>query len=98
MDWQEKARALESLSEIALKIDDNGRWYVSQNVEIKDGSILASVCGRGETPEDAINDHWNNTTTGLPRDRYLVLNAYRPNRKAVRWNGFMWNEVKEPTP
>lgn len=89
------AAALDALAEIEVKIRKPGDWYVSQNVEIKDGSMLRSVCGSGSTPQEAIENHWHDVTDDLG-PRYLVVHACGNDRRAVRWNGFMWAEVREP--
>jgi hypothetical protein len=93
-NYYEKAIALEALAEISISIDCNGQWFVTQGVEIKDGYILRSACGRGITPEVAIENHWDELTE-LPKDQYIVKNGGNEKRIAVRWNGFMWQPVKE---
>ncbi len=92
MTFQEMAAALEALSEISVRIRKPGDWYVSQNVDIKKGSMLVGDYGNGTTPEIAIIDHWR-ALTDLPPDEYLVVRG--PERIAVRWNGFMWQRVTE---
>lgn len=95
MDWERKAAALNALAPIEIKIRKPGDWYVMQHVEVKDGSILKSVCGNGADPELAILDHWNQAVDNIRHDEYLVVRAYQDSRKAFRWNGFMWKEVCE---
>lgn len=99
MDWQQKAAALDALCEIAVKFRKSGDWYVSQQVEIKDGSILRGDYGNGCTPEEAILDHWERLTS-IKLPLYLVGRTFFDGRvetrKAVRWNGFMWEDVPEP--
>jgi hypothetical protein len=104
MNWKEKIEALASLeSDIAIRYRPEGTvcagnqdhiWYITQSVDVKKGSILHGRYGNGETPEEAIEDHWNRLTE-LEEDEYLVIHAGAMNRKAVKWNGFMWKEVKE---
>jgi hypothetical protein len=69
-------------------------WYVYQSVEIKKGGVLCSVSGNGNTPEEAIEDHWRKLTE-LKMGEYVIVCAGTPNRKAVKWNGFMWKPVAE---
>lgn len=99
MDWQQKAAALEALAEISIRFRKPGDWYVVQQVEIKDGGILRGDYGNGRTPEEAILDHWERLTTIKP-PLYLVGRTFFDGRvdtrKAVRWNGFMWEAVTEP--
>ncbi len=97
MDWQQKAAALDALAEIEIKIRKPGDWYVSQRVEIKNDCFLEGAYGNGDTPMAAIEDHWNRLVTDIEcRPLYLVARAGHPNRRAVRWNGFMWQDVPEP--
>jgi len=97
-DYQIKAAKLNALSEIEIKMRGVDDWYVHQSVEVKKGGFLKSAYGNGATPEEAINSHWKHLVEDLPSDEYLVTNAYDDgNRKAVRWNGFMWEEVREKT-
>jgi len=94
MDYQQKLYALNAIAETSLKMRKPGDWYVSQSVEIKDGSVLVGSYGNGITPEEAINDHWD-ILTSLPHGKYLIARAHRDDRKAIRWNGFMWETVNE---
>lgn len=96
MNYQQKAEALDSLSEISILIRSYTDWYVSQSVEIKDGVILKSDYGNGNTPEAAINNHWAILVDDLADNCYVVINATdKKLRRAFRWNGFMWKEKVE---
>jgi hypothetical protein len=95
MDWNQKAKALNALSPISIKIGTSGHWYVSQGLEIKQGHVLASCVGRGGDPVEAIDNHWKEAVLDLKPGEYLVVNAGGKDRKAVRWNGFMWEGVPE---
>lgn len=102
MDWQQKAEALAALADLSIKFRERewrvggpDPWYVSQNVEVKDGSILSSVCGNGHTPEEAIEDHWKQLVDDLTSRQYLIINVGTKDRRAVKWNGFMWQHVDE---
>lgn len=100
MNWQQKAHALAALADLSLRCRKAGDWYVNQDVEIKNGSILEGSYGNGSTPTAAIHNHWRQLVEELPPDQYLVVRAHRDERRAVRWNGFMWAEVvesREPT-
>lgn len=103
MDWQQKAEALASLGELSIKFRERENriggpdpWYVSQRIEIKDGPCLLGSYGNGYTPQEALEDHWETLTTRLKPDQYLVIRGLSDDRKAVRWNGFMWADVHEP--
>ena len=95
MNYEEKLEALNALAECSLKMRKPGDWYVSQSVEVKNGGMLEGRYGNGETPELAIHNHWSELTELLKAGEYLVIKAYGDNRKAVKWNGFMWQDVKE---
>ena len=95
MDYQEKAAALNALADIAIKIRAPNDWYVSQSVEIKDGGVLVGKYGNGSTPKEAVENHWLELVDKLPPDKYLVIHANGDNRRAVRWNGYMWADVIE---
>ena len=94
LTFKQKAEAMKSLASLSLKFRNINDWYVSQSVEIKQGSVLAGVSGNGENATEALTDHWNQLTDLNPNE-YLVLNAYSSTRRAVKWNGFMWQTVKE---
>lgn len=96
MTWEEKLAACKAIgSEIGLRMRKPGDWYVDHcGVEVKEGSMLASRYGNGPTPQAAAEDHWTQLTELTPRE-YIVLDAGRSTRRAVRWNGFMWQDVQE---
>ena len=94
LTWEQKMAALNALSPCSLIMRKPGDWYVQQDTDIKDKSILRGEYGNGETPEEAVNDHWGRLTTITP-PLYIVARASRDDRKAVRWNGFMWDSVRE---
>ena len=95
MNWEQKLLALQALARVQLCMRSPGDWYVSTTTEIKNGSILSGRYGNGKTPEATVVNHWKIVTTLDPRE-YLVINTYRKDRRAVIWNGFMWNDVVEP--
>jgi hypothetical protein len=101
MNWEQKLQALNALVECSLKMRHPGDWYVSQSIDIKCDHILKSICGNGETPVEAINDHWQQATIDIEVGEYLIARSYWDGnvsrRMAVRWNGFMWDHVEEKT-
>jgi hypothetical protein len=98
MNWEQKLQALNALAQCKLIMRKPGDWYVSQSVEVKDGNILCGSYGNGETPDVAVDDHWQ-VLTNLHPEQCLVTCAYGEKRKAVRWTGFMWDRVDEsPAP
>ena len=95
MTWQQKATAIVGLVgqfDFALKLRDTGTWFVHTNAERKEGGCLSSGCDIEPTPQEAIGHYWDWITD---HNYYMVLNAYGPNRRAVKWNGFMWKDVQE---
>lgn len=94
MTWEEKLQACQALGEVSLKMRKPGDWYVSQNIEVKSGGVLHSVYGNGSTPKKAVENHWEKLTV-LKSSQYIVLNFCDDNRRAVKWNGFMWEEIEE---
>lgn len=95
LTWKQKAFAIQSLvgwGKFALKLRDDSSWYTQHGIERVEKSVLSSGCESGETPEDAINQLWSWATD---LNYHLVVGAFTSERKAVRWNGFMWENVKE---
>jgi hypothetical protein len=97
MDTKKRALALNALSPIELRLDINGNWFVRWvGVEIKKGPCLGGAGERGATPDEAIDRTWASVEDmSKDRSRYLVVGAYTDQRKAVRWNGFMWEIIIE---
>jgi hypothetical protein len=99
MNYEQKFQAMVSLipfsGSAAIHMRKPGDWYFSlPGVEIKQGGCLLSAHGNGTTPEAAVNDLWQQYTT-IPKEQYLVINSYGENRRAIKWNGFMWEDVHE---
>lgn len=95
MTWEQKLQACKALKEeISLKMRKPGDWYVSQGIECKDGPFLKSKYGNGTTPQEAVENHWIELTVLQP-DQYLVIGGNKPDRRCVRWNGFMWEDIDE---
>ena len=96
MDWQQKAAAIQALAgwqNFALKMRGPENWYVQHSgLEQKEGGLLSDGPQHGKTPEDAVNQCWDWMTDP---EYYLVWSTYRDSRRAVRWDGFMWENVNE---
>lgn len=88
MTWEQKLEALNALCEHSLIMRAPGDWYVSSDLTIIDECISSWDYGNGETPEEAVEDHW---------DKYasVAFPMYISNGtgKKYRWNKFMWKEV-----
>jgi hypothetical protein len=96
MTWEQKVAALKSLNGgdmPTLSMRNPGDWiaWVS-GIEVGDGRFLTSVSGIGDTPESAIESLWGQMTNLKP-GHVLVHRAFSPNRREIRWNGFMWHDV-----
>lgn len=94
MTWEEKFAACQALGDAVLRMRKPGDWYVDQHAEIKDGCILKGEYGNGATPEAAALDHFEKLTALAPGE-YVVTRAMGADRRAVRWNGYMWASVQE---
>lgn len=98
MNWLEKWRAMDALSDTTLHVREdtprlhNSPVYASNRVEMGGDGMLKSLPGGGGTPEEAIESLWL-AMTGIPADRYLVVAAMNSGRKHYRWNGYMWDEI-----
>lgn len=93
MNYEEKLEAMNVLGECRVLMRKPGDWYVHQSTDIKNNSILEGRYGNGSTPEEAINNHWEQLTNLAPHE-YIVISPYT-GRRAVKWEGFMWKDVKE---
>jgi len=96
MNWQQKALALHSLSgtfNFSLHLREDGTWFVNlTGIERKEGRCLSSGCQVAKTPEQAIEGCWAWATES---GYYLVKGASSDDRRAFKWNGFMWEEIEE---
>ncbi len=106
LSFEQKVAAIHSLlnlgNSIAWRFNTHGAapqggWYCSaERVEISDGVILSGVLGNGSTPQEALDDLWDQLTNISGSERRVVIGAYSDVRRAVRWNGYMWEPFKEP--
>ncbi len=100
MDWQDKAIALNDLNPISLTLNAHCQWVVGHRdlVEIGgDGFLTGGTHGRGQTPQEAIADHWKRVVEDLPSDRHLVISR-AGQRHRFQWSQFMWQRVEIDTP
>lgn len=98
MTWEEMFAAIAALGgDPSLRMRKPGDWYVLQGrVEVKHRSTLESRYGNGTTPAAAVVDHWQKLTTLAPGE-VIVVNAFTDDRRAVRWNGYMWADEPAST-
>ena len=98
MNWEEKLVALLTIDDdLAVTMRKPGNWYVSGGrceIKRKGSGVLEGVYGDGKTPQEAVEDHWRQYVTDLPEGAVIVIDAMQKTRREVRWNGFMWADVK----
>lgn len=97
MTFEQKVQAIIALVgpfNFAIRCRESGSWYVEDgSLEIAQGGLV-SPTESADSPYAAVHEHWEKLTK-LTSDDYLVLDAMGKNRRAVRWNGFMWADVRE---
>lgn len=75
---------------LSIKLDTNKNWYVAASGrEICDNGILKSNCGRGKTPEEAIENDWQIYT-----QPNLVIRIANPTPEHYTWSGYMWKKLR----
>jgi hypothetical protein len=99
MGWEQKFQAMQALlifkANASLHMRSPGDWYVAlPGVSLKKEHILEGVSGSGATPEVAVNSAWVRLTVLQPGE-YLITRSTTSPRKAIKWNGFMWEDVTE---
>lgn len=95
MTWEQQLEACKAIGDVSLRMRKPGNWYVEhRGVNVKTGPVLEGRYGNGVGPMEAVLDHWSKLTALLTTE-YIVLSPVGPNRRAVIWNGFMWQDVDE---
>lgn len=94
MNYEQKMAAFIALCDTSVRMRKPRDWYIDCDVSVKDSSVLIGMYGNGDTPEAAIENHWFQLCENLKPSQYLVTRR-GDKRHAVRWNGFMWQEVTE---
>ena len=94
MSYEQMMQALKAICvNVGVHMRRPGDWYVVMpGVQRKEGGCLFSGCDSAKDPEAAIRSRW---IWAIDPAHYLVINAYHGTRRAVKWNGFMWEEVQE---
>ena len=90
MNWEQKLEALKSLCDIRLIMRTSRDWYIDSHMEIADGVFLSGEYGNGNSPEEAVNNHWelytNDSDIGITK-------LIKADEKYWYWKRFMWKEV-----
>jgi hypothetical protein len=97
MTFEQKIMACQAIGSFSLRMRRPGDWYVDHScVEKTNGSILDGGCvTEASTPEAAVEQHWAWLTNLKPNQTIVVnANAWRDNRRELRWNGFIWEDAK----
>lgn len=89
-----KARAMNALGRLTVQPVANGWSAHCSRVEVRRRGFLASAVGFGHTPDAAIEALWRHLVDEIDGE-YLVIEAMTDKRRAVRWNGFMWESATE---
>lgn len=96
MNWTQKLKAIQAIgryNEVSLRMRDDYSWYVaSVEVDRKEGNVLSSGLQKGNNPEEAVEQWWDWATD---LKFYLVTRQSGKDRRAFKWNGFMWQDVEE---
>lgn len=93
MTWEQKLQAMNALEPVGLHMRKPGDWYTRQGrVDLGGDGMLSTIGAGGATPEEAVESLWERMTTLTP-GMYIVVGAGSDDRKHVRWNGFMWEEL-----
>ncbi len=72
MDYQYIMHVCNNLGEMSIRMRKPNDWYVNhRGVEVKNGGCLEDRYGNGNTPQDAIIDHWKKLTVLAPHE-YIV--------------------------
>ena len=94
MSFREMTAALNAISPplgCEVKMRQDRTWYVSVSAEIShDGRFLESPTQAATNPEAAIREAWASYSTA----KRVVYRSVNGIRRDVRWNGFMWEDVK----
>lgn len=93
MTYVQKMAALTALgrANIQLTVDRKSWACIVPNAELKRGRLSAGLSGWGETPQEAVESCWEEAISGCP----LVVGVNSSSRETFRWNGFMWERVRE---
>ena len=91
MTTEQKFQALADIdSDICLRLDLFGKWYVSAKMEICGNGICKSIGEHAAEPYDAIDSYWKAIET-MKRNERLQVGVRGP---SYQWTGFMWKAVE----
>jgi hypothetical protein len=93
MTTNEMKEMIELMTELEVGAVDVNDQVMAQtpNLEKKDGVLLMSICGRGGTDEEAVQDLFQQMTEAS----LLIHNAWGADRRAFSWDGGKFVRVQE---
>ncbi len=99
--WEEKAEALNNLSQVVIRMRNIGDWYAKcENADLIAGAMRGNSYANGTTPEEAVENLFTILTTLEWADRkhdYVVLHALTPKmRQHFVWVGNHWKRLPLP--
>ncbi len=94
LTWQEKLATFRGMVPmLCVGMRRPYDWYVSINVERKEGGCLSSgLVSNAKTPQEAVEQFWAWATD---QRFYIVTHAYTNDRKAFAWGGNRWLQISE---
>jgi hypothetical protein len=95
MTWEKKLAAIQVLGDTSLHMRCPGSWYVTcRGRTIQNGKRFHQISGIGRTPEEAVNDDWDQ----IASPGIIVAFHGRGGSRKVQWNGSTWIDVAKPEP
>ena len=95
--WQYLLKMIDLIGDAYVKMLDVRNWRVSQYVYgISDMGVIFEVTSKGETPEEAVLDHWGLLTKP---DYYYCVNAidyYKWNSLRLGWERYQREHTYAP--
>lgn len=91
MNYKAKFKILKALDPfgIAICLDVNNSFYIQTCMEISFHGMLYGKSGRGETPQEAIEEHFRIYCEELPSNKSVYCKG-----KYYRWDECVWRETK----
>lgn len=93
MGYEQMIAAMKAIApDAAIYFRGPRDWYVGRLPEVGGDGLLSGIAGRAPDPVAAIQDAWDRLIA-VQAPKYLVIRAMSNDRRQVRWNGFMWEDV-----
>lgn len=100
MNWEQMLMAMKALSsDVVLGMREPSNWYVqAHGIELREpaeSGMLTSITVAEPSPERAVQAYWKRLTNPTS---LIVRGAYSPDRRHLRWNGYMWEDASRQFP